>query len=246
MPTFLLLHGGWAGGWVWREVADQLVSQGHRVLTPTLTGFGERAHLLSPTITFDTLVTDILNTLVYEELQEVVLVAHSLSGPVAQAVATRAPERLSRLVLLDAFYVRPGERTVDAFEDAFTAGIQQWVDAAGEGWFVPPMDPPPDSIDAHEARGRHSAMPWRPFLEPVVLEGSGPGVPGTYVLCTEKEDTPVDRALVASAARARAQDWEYAEFPSGHVPMWTDAAVLARLLADLSRVEVAPAAPARE
>ena len=108
---------------------------------------------------------------------------------------------------------------MDAFDPAFTAGIQGWVDAAGEGWFVPRMEPEPGSVDAREAQGRHTAMPWRPYLEPVPVPDTS--VPGTFVLCTEKSDSPSDTAILAAAQRARQDGWAYAELASGHVPMWT-------------------------
>ena len=44
--TFVLVHGAWHGGWCWRRVADLLTAKGHRVFTPTLTGLGERSHLM--------------------------------------------------------------------------------------------------------------------------------------------------------------------------------------------------------
>ncbi|PNY82361.1 alpha/beta fold hydrolase [Deinococcus koreensis] len=235
MSTYVLLHGGWSGGWVWQQVADDLRAHGHRVFTPTLSGYGERSHLLSPSITLTTLVDDVINVLAWEELEGVALIAHSLNGAVAQAVAARVPQRLSHLVLLDAFLVRDGESTADTFDSAYTAGIQQWVDAAGEGWFVPRLEPAEDSVDAREARGRHTAFPWRPYLEPVKLGGlSSPTVARTYILCTDREDSPVDTAILASAQRARADGWNVLEFPSGHVPMWTAPQHLSQLFQALA------------
>ena len=44
--TFVLVHGAFCGGWIWRRVADRLEQDGHKVFVPTLTGLGERSHLL--------------------------------------------------------------------------------------------------------------------------------------------------------------------------------------------------------
>ncbi len=108
--TFVLVHGAWHGGWCWVRVADILRSQGHRVFTPTCTGLGERAHLLSKDITLDTFVRDVAGTIAAEELTEVVLVGHSFGGLAISGVAEAMPERLRHLVYLDALIVQPGAR----------------------------------------------------------------------------------------------------------------------------------------
>ena len=235
MATFVLLHGGWSGGWVWRAVSGELHRLGHDVFTPTLTGFGERSHLLSPAISLAIFMDDLLGVIRFEELRDVILVAHSLNGPLAQGLASRQPSVLARLVLLDAFLICSGQRTVDAFEPEFTAGTQAWVDAAGEGWFVPRMEPDPHTIDAIEGRTRHTAMPWKPYLEPVTVRDNLASVlPCTFVLCTEKSSSPADRAILASAQRARENGWSVVELRSGHVPMWTVPGDLTRLLAGLA------------
>ncbi len=95
MTTYVLVHGAWHGGWCWKRVAPLLRAAGHEVYAPTLTGLGERAHLLSPEVGLDTHVQDIVNVLTYEDLQDVVLVGHSYGGMVVAGVAERAAERLA-------------------------------------------------------------------------------------------------------------------------------------------------------
>src|SRR5882757_4113643 len=75
--TFVLVHGAWHGGWCWRRVADRLEKQGHKVFTPTLTGLGERSHLMSPSIDLDTHINDVVNVVKWEDLKGICLVAHS-------------------------------------------------------------------------------------------------------------------------------------------------------------------------
>src|SRR5215210_8090390 len=72
--TFLLVHGAWHGGWCWRRVSDLLEKRGHKVFAPTLTGLGERSHLLSDKINLTTHVTDLLNVVKWEGLKDFVLV----------------------------------------------------------------------------------------------------------------------------------------------------------------------------
>jgi len=87
MSTFLLVHGGWVGGWCWRRVTPLLEAAGHRVFTPTLTGLGERAHLFNAAIDLDTHIEDVVSVLQYEDLHEVVLVGHSYGGMVITGAA---------------------------------------------------------------------------------------------------------------------------------------------------------------
>ncbi len=75
--TFVLVHGAWHGGWCWRRVADLLEQRGHKVFAPTLTGLGERSHLLRADTNMDTHIADIVNLVRWEDLHRVVLVAHS-------------------------------------------------------------------------------------------------------------------------------------------------------------------------
>jgi pimeloyl-ACP methyl ester carboxylesterase len=96
--TFVLVHGAWHGGWCWEKVAAILRGQGHEVHTPTQTGLGERAHLMSRAITLDTFVDDIANVLTFTNLDDVVLVGHSFGGNAISGVADRMPERIRKLV----------------------------------------------------------------------------------------------------------------------------------------------------
>src|SRR6266511_4363097 len=109
MAVFVLVHGGFHGGWCWRRVAALLRAAGHEVYTPTLTGLGERAHLATPDIGLDTHIRDVLGVLAFEDLRDVVLVGHSMAGMVVTGVAERAPDRLAHLVYLDASVPRDGE-----------------------------------------------------------------------------------------------------------------------------------------
>jgi pimeloyl-ACP methyl ester carboxylesterase len=103
MATFLLVHGAWLGGWCYKRVARLLRGAGHDVYTPTLTGLGERAHLLSPSISFKTHIADVLGVIQWEELSDIVLCGHSYAGTVISGVAEKAVDRIGALVFIDAF-----------------------------------------------------------------------------------------------------------------------------------------------
>jgi pimeloyl-ACP methyl ester carboxylesterase len=127
--TFVLVHGAWHGGWCWRRVADLLEAKGHKVFAPTLTGLGERSHLMRAGINVSTHVTDIVNVLKYEQLNDVVLCGHSYGGFVISGVAEQAADRIGSIVYLDAFVPQNGESmasiTSQAVRDSLKAASER-------------------------------------------------------------------------------------------------------------------------
>jgi pimeloyl-ACP methyl ester carboxylesterase len=113
MATYVLVHGGGHGGWCYQPVARLLRAAGHEVYTPTLTGLGERQHLLSPDVDLNMHITDVVNVLEFEDLNEVILVGHSYGGMVITGVADRATDRIANMVYLDAAYPMDGQSLVD-------------------------------------------------------------------------------------------------------------------------------------
>ena len=99
----MLVPGAWLGAWVWKRVVPLLEEEGHEVLPVTLTGMGDRAHLLNDGVGLGTAVEDVLQVIRYNELDDFVLVGHSFAGKVVAAVADRVPEKVKVLVYLDAF-----------------------------------------------------------------------------------------------------------------------------------------------
>ena len=111
MTRYVLVHGAWHGGWCWERLREQL--PGARVYTPTLTGLGERADLLSPAVSLRNHIDDVVQVLEGEDLRDVVLVGHSYAGMVVTGVAARVPDRLARLVYLDAVVPKDGQSLFD-------------------------------------------------------------------------------------------------------------------------------------
>ena len=135
MVTFLLMHGGGMGGWTWKFVREILEAKGHKVFTPTFTGFGERSHLIGRDVSIETHVTDIVNVLHYEDLNDVILVAHSYAGTVAPGVVAQAGERIKRVIYLDAIIPYKGERIASLLgfaSEEDMIGLDAMLDA-GEG-----------------------------------------------------------------------------------------------------------------
>jgi len=114
MAAFVLLHGGGMGGWTWKYVRELLEAKGHKVYTPTFTGFGERHHLISRRIDDAVHVADVVNMMACEEVHDAVLVAHSYGGAIAPGVCAALPDRISRLVMVDAIVLEAGESVAEA------------------------------------------------------------------------------------------------------------------------------------
>jgi pimeloyl-ACP methyl ester carboxylesterase len=113
MTTFLLIHGAYQGGWIWTPVAAKLRADGHHVLAPSLDGCAERRHQLRPGITTESQATELAERMFYDDLRDVVLVGTSVGGMVMCKTAELAPERIGRLVFVDALGLRDGERLAD-------------------------------------------------------------------------------------------------------------------------------------
>ena len=223
MATFLICHGAWSGGWSWRKVRPLLRGAGHEVFTPTYTGLGERAHLAHAMIDLETHVQDVLMVIEYEDLHDVVLVAHSYGGMVGTGVGDRVPERIRHLVYLDAFVPMSGQCLAD-----LVGGVQQLGSVAG--WLLPPHPPAPDTsaADVAWAAPRRRHQPARCFTQKLRLAREVPPFPRSYIHCTKKEGADNFRQF-ADRFRDDA-GWRLYEMVASHSPNITEPEALAALL----------------
>ncbi|GJD48436.1 Haloalkane dehalogenase [Methylobacterium crusticola] len=235
--TFVLVHGAWHGGWCWVRVADRLRAAGHRVLAPTCTGLGERAHLLDRNLTLDTFGRDVAGVIVAEELRDVILVGHSFGGLAISAVADAMPERLRHLVYLDAMIVEPGRAPFDVLPPEVAAARRR---AAAESSGSLSLPAPPaaafgvlDPDDAAWVERRLTPHPLGTYESPLTIRGPvGNGLPRTYVDCTD----PSYPALDGVKAWVRRQPgWGWRELATGHDAMVSAPDALAALLCGLGR-----------
>lgn len=173
MATFVLVHGAWHGGWCWRRVARRLRAEGHDVFAPSLTGLGDRSHLLSSGVDLSTHVSDIANLIESHDLDEVVLCGHSYGGMVITGVADRMPEHISALVYLDALVPEDGQSMFDTIPEAIADGFRAQT-AAGDGHSVPPMTAEQFNVneaDASWMNRKCTNHPLASFTEPLKLTG---------------------------------------------------------------------------
>jgi pimeloyl-ACP methyl ester carboxylesterase len=223
MATFVLVHGATAGGWVWREVPGLIRQLGHQVYVCTLTGLGERSHLLNPDIDLDTHIQDVVNTIRFEDLDQVTLIGHSYGGAVITGVAEQIPERLSYLIYVDAVVLQDGEKVMDLWPPDMIEAARQEIQAHGEGWYLSGEDPEDPRFVDHPAKSLFQSI--------TIGNVDSAALPHVYIFCTEKEEMgPSGSGIVRSAERAQALGWEYYELPTGHHPMWTMPQELVSLL----------------
>jgi pimeloyl-ACP methyl ester carboxylesterase len=231
MAIFLFVPGAWLGGWCWRDVAARLRAGGHTVVPATLTGLGERAHLLSPEIGLQTHVADIVGLLRYRDLNEVMLVGHSYGGTVITAVAEQAADRIRRLVYLDASVPRDGESNNDVVGPEMAAQLRSWAAAGGEGWRVPPASYVTERLPSGArpwVEERLTPHPLRTFEEPVQLRSSAAAaLPRAFIRTTRS--ALYDRLLEG----ARAAGWYCRELQGGHYAMLTEPQAVAAALTEL-------------
>jgi Alpha/beta hydrolase family len=131
--TFVLVHGAWHGGWCWRRVSDLLEKKGHKVFAPTLTGLGERSHLLTKDVNLDTHIADIVNVVKWEDLRDVCLVVHSYGGWPGSGAIEQIGDRVSSIVWLDAFKPESGQRGADYTSEAFRKALFAAVEKGEPG-----------------------------------------------------------------------------------------------------------------
>ncbi|GAB2890849.1 alpha/beta hydrolase [Paralcaligenes ginsengisoli] len=235
LKTFVLVHGAWHGGWCWAKVAHALRAFGHRVYTPTLTGLGERSHLLGSGITLGTFVQDIENVLLWEDLTNVILVGHSFAGLVITGVADRAPQRLKQLIYLDAFILESGLSTFDTLASETVAKLRAAARDSCNGLALPAPKPKafgliePAHIDfIAERLTPHPLGTYESALQ--LRHPIGNGMPCAYWHCTAPSYAPLE----ASRQWAKAQTgWSWAELATGHDAMVSAPELLIRNLLDL-------------
>jgi pimeloyl-ACP methyl ester carboxylesterase len=240
MTTFVLLHGGGGGAWMWKDLEAALRKLGHDVHKVTFSGFGERRHLLSPQSNIETHVTDVVNELELNEIQDATLVAHSYSGAVAPGVAASASSRLRGIIYLDALIVHQKETVAHAMgmmsEEQAHDSLSSLLNGSS------PLTVPTANQMRNEAGRRPfrmsaqrqqwllshlTDMPLAATVTPVAVGAESIGLPVDYLAATET----LMKAVMHP--RARALGWRLHEIEGDHLFPIGDPETTARLLQGL-------------
>jgi pimeloyl-ACP methyl ester carboxylesterase len=213
--SFVLVHGGWHGGWCWRRVADRLRAKGHAVFTPTLTGLGERSHLMSPAIRLDTHVSDVANVIKWEGLSNIVLVGHSYGGCVISGVAERNAGAIGSIVFLDAFVPENGEAVADLASQAVREGIQAAVKRGDVSMApVPAANFRVNEADRAWVDASCTPQPIHPLTDKNTITGARDRIGRkTYIRAVGYPSTSFDAAYAKVRSNA---SWRTFEVASGH------------------------------
>jgi pimeloyl-ACP methyl ester carboxylesterase len=234
MATFVLVHGAWSGADGFRHVRPLLREAGHEVFTPSLTGIGERVHLASPQVTLTTHVHDVVNTILFEDLSDIVLLGFSYGGFVVTGAVEHIGDRVRHLVFLDAFVPRDGDTLLGLLGTGPPARI-----TLGETWLVPPpareFD---DPTRADFVNARRVPQPIGCFTERVRLSRpleDGPFT-RTYIKATDDPpDAPGATTFWDTAERLRrSAAWSYVEIASNHMVPVNRPEELAKVLLELA------------
>ena len=221
-PHFLLIHGAWHGGWVWNEISEILRYQRYSVSTPTLTGLGEKKHLLSSKITIETFIEDVVNHIVFENLNNIILVGHSFAGSVISGVADRLKDRIKKLIYFDAMILIDGQKP---FDISPKETVEQRIELAKK--FGNNISIPAPSADAFGVFDIKKSLlleekltphPLSTFQSKLILKNEiGNGIPLSYIFCTK----PVYKSLESSREVVRKMKWPIFELNAGHDAMLT-------------------------
>jgi pimeloyl-ACP methyl ester carboxylesterase len=225
VATYVLVHGGGHGGWCYQRVARLLRAEGHEVYTPTLTGLGERAHLLDGRVDLNRHIEDVVAVLHFEDLREVILVGHSYGGMVITGIADRAAERVGKLVFLDAANPVNGQSLVDVSGPIIEAvrsmgtvvdGIELVLLPGPEAGLLYGVTDPDDLAWMSD---RLTGHPWVCFEQRLELTNEDAlwAIPQYHIVCTSTLATR-DPELMARA-RAEGRLWD---IDTGHDLMLTE------------------------
>jgi pimeloyl-ACP methyl ester carboxylesterase len=231
MATFVVAHGAWSAGWVWKKMHPLLRAKGHALLTPTYTGLGERVHLASSLIGLESHVQDMLMALQFEDVKDAILIGHSYGGMVATGVAATAADRIAKLVYLDAFVPRHGESVLDLVtpeeRERRLAGVV-------DDWRLPPSPVPPDTSaeDVAWITPRRVHQPLACFQEPLLLNHGEPKMPRSYIYAQRHNPGDPFRQFLE---RAKTEGWQTFEMDASHSPHVTAPEALAEILDRIAR-----------
>lgn len=229
--TFVLVHGTWHGGWAWVHVAERLRSLGHRVYTPTVTGCGERAHLIRPDTNLETHIQDIVNVIEFEELEDVTLVAHSFAGLTITGVADRLPNRIRHLVFFDAL-IPTEERPAAVIRDPETGEYPEyWLErrkqfedgykmSFWEHYPVKMLVPEDDAKNIAWLRRRLTWHPAGQWTQPLTLRNGGwEPHRRTCIHCVGQIYSPSSEKMVGPG---RGPGWNFVELDTARNGFMTD------------------------
>lgn len=223
--VYVIVHGAWGGSWAFKKVDSLLTAQGHTVYRPALTGQGERLHLANSQVNLTTHIHDVVNSILFEDLHDIVLVGHSYGGMVITGAAEHVADRIKRMIYLDAIVPKDGE-TVLQIMDPNGSRLKPMI----KGDFLVPM-----WVKDDKKVPRDVPHPLNTFMEPIVLKNHNAlKIPTTYILTVDPGKKPEEDDFFPSSQRARQRECKFYQMNADHNPQWSaPEALVTVLLKDL-------------
>jgi pimeloyl-ACP methyl ester carboxylesterase len=223
-PVYVIVHGAWGGSWAFKKVDSLMTDQGTIVYRPSLTGQGERVHLASANVNLTTHIQDVVNTILFEDIRDIILVGHSYGGMVISGVAEQLPDRIRKLVYLDAIVPADGESVLNIM-DPQGEGLKKMVQG---DYLVPPW------VQADQKPPKDVPHPLKTFTEPISLKNEkARTIPATYILTVDPGKKASEDGFAKPAARAKERGWTVLELRADHNPQWSAVEPLVKMLLDL-------------
>ncbi len=227
MATYVLVHGAYQGGWIWKPVAERLRAAGHTVFAPTLDGCAERHGSVRPGITVDTHAAEIAGLLFYEDLSGVVLAGTSSGGMVVCRAAEQARDRIARLAFVDALALMSGEQVSGIVKRAAANEVTAITTGPSRKDAEQRLFADLDPATRAWALARYTPHPVAALEAPVTLDSFwSQKWPATVVRCRRAANPPETHQR-RTAERLGAA---YHELDTGHYPMLSQPEELTRLL----------------
>lgn len=224
-PTIVIVHGAWGGAWAFRKVDAELREKGYNVYRPQLTGLGERVHLARPDIGLGTHIEDVVNMILFEDLHDITLVGHSYGGMVITGVADRVPDRIKRLIYVDALVPNDGESLSSIL------GSNDFIKNMIKGDYIVPPWVKPDQPPPHDV-----PQPLKTFNEPIVLKNQvARKLPATYILTVEKDKEAKADDFYSQSLRAKDRGWPVLQLTADHNPQWSATEAFVEMLDRIAR-----------
>jgi pimeloyl-ACP methyl ester carboxylesterase len=223
-PTIVIVHGAWGGSWAWRRVEVLLREKGFNVYRPQLTGLGERVHLSRPDIGLSTHIDDVVNVILFEDLHDIILMGHSYGGMVITGVADRVPDRIRRLVYVDAFVPNDGESVM-----SLVGARGDFVKQMTRGDYVVPAWVKPDQPPPHDV-----PQSLKTFTEPISLKNKlALKLPASYILTVDAGKEAKDDDFWSQSQRAKQRGWPILQLTADHNAQWSAPEALVEMLASI-------------
>jgi pimeloyl-ACP methyl ester carboxylesterase len=241
--TIVLVHGSCHGGWCWKKLAPFLKIDNNEIYTPTLTGLGERSHLLYQKINLSTHVKDVVQLIEFQDLDDVVLIGHSYGGMVIGGVANTLPRRIKSMIFLDAYIPQDGKSAFDLVPGLKDVYAQRSLKEKDKEWLVASYTPQEFGVTAPDdinwMKSRVCPMPFHTHDEPLIIKNNKfSEIPKTFITFTDFGEsmfkrTVEEKTVEEASSSSSSSDWDYYELRKGHDAIITAPKELSHLLLPL-------------